>query len=185
MTILPSSRTYAFWLALVRIVTGALWLAHGVPKFTNAGEFLPPNGAMAGFLAKAVTSSTAGGYHNFLTTVVVPNIGLFAELVRLGEVLVGVSLVFGAATRLGGLVGVVLTLNYIFAKGNILSTSTLQGLDVAMLVLSAISMLLPTGRALGVDAAFIRSRRPPQPVAIRAEFVPEPPLDRPTAPPGP
>jgi thiosulfate dehydrogenase [quinone] large subunit len=184
MTILPSSRTYAFWLALVRIVTGVIWIAHGVPKFTNASQFMPPSGAMAGFLDKAVTSST-GGYHTFLTTVVVPNIGLFAELVRLGEVLVGVSLVFGAATRLGGLVGVVLALNYIFAKGNVLSTSTLQGLDVAMLVLSAINLLLPTGRALGVDAAFIRSRRPPAPVAIRAEFVPEPPLDRPTAPPEP
>ncbi|HEY1428710.1 MAG TPA: TQO small subunit DoxD [Candidatus Tumulicola sp.] len=184
MTILPSSRTYAFWLALVRIVTGVMWIAHGVPKFTNAAEFMPPNGAMAGFLGKAVTTST-GSYHTFLTTVVVPNIGLFAELVRLGEVLVGVSLVLGAATRLGGLVGVFLALNYIFAKGNIVSTTTLQGLDLAMLVLSGISLVLPAGRALGVDALFIRSRRPPAPAPVRAEFVPEPPLDGPTASPNP
>jgi thiosulfate dehydrogenase (quinone) large subunit len=184
VTILPSSRTYAFWLALVRIVTGAIWVAHGVSKFTNAAAFMPPNGVMAGFLQKALTTST-GGYHNFLMSTVIPNINLFAELVRLGEVLVGASLILGAATRLGGLVGVVLTLNYMLAKGDVLTSATLQGLDVAMLVLSAINLVLPTGRSLGVDALFIRSRRPPPPQPVRAEFVPEPPLDRPTAPPSP
>ena len=184
MTILPSSRTYAFWLALVRIVTGIIWLAHGVSKFTNASAFMPPSGAMSGFLQKALTTST-GGYHTFLMTTVVPNINLFAELVRLGEVLVGVSLILGAATRLGGLVGVVLAANYIAAKGGIFTSATLQGLDFAMLVLSAINLLLPTGRAIGVDAAFLRNRRPPAPAPVRAEFVPEPPLDRPTAPPNP
>jgi thiosulfate dehydrogenase [quinone] large subunit len=185
VTILPSSRTYAFWLAIARILTGCMWIAHGIPKFTNAADFMPPSGAMAGFIGKAVGAST-GGYHTFLTTVVVPNMGLFAELVRLGEVLVGVSLILGAATRVGGLVGVVLALNYIFAKGDAFTTSTLQGLDVAMVVLSAINLVLPTGRALGVDAVFLRSRRrPPAPPPVRAEFVPEPPLDRPTAPPGP
>jgi uncharacterized membrane protein YphA (DoxX/SURF4 family) len=184
MTILPSSKTYAFWLALVRIATGCMWIGHGVPKFTDSAAFMPPSGVMSGFLDKAVAAST-GGYHTFLTTVVIPNIGLFAQLERLAEVLVGVSLILGAATRLGGLVGVFLTLNFIVSKGGILTFTTLQGLDVAMLVLSAISLVLPTGRALGVDAVFIRSRRPPPPATVRAEFVPEPPLVGPTAPPNP
>jgi uncharacterized membrane protein YphA (DoxX/SURF4 family) len=186
LTILPSSRTYAFWLALVRILTGAIWIAHGVSKFTDAAAFMPPSGAMSGFLQKALTTST-GGYHTFLMSTVIPNINLFAELVRLGEVLVGVSLILGAATRLGGLVGVVLAVNYMLAKGDVLTSVTLQGLDFTILVLSAVHLVLPTGRSLGVDALFIRSRRPPAPLqpVVRAEFVPEPPLDRPTAPPNP
>ena len=33
---LPSSQVYAVVLAFVRIVTGAMWLVHGVPKFTRS-----------------------------------------------------------------------------------------------------------------------------------------------------
>jgi uncharacterized membrane protein YphA (DoxX/SURF4 family) len=179
---LPSSRRYAAWLALVRIATGAIWLAHGIPKFTQSGRFMPPGGSIADLVNHAIQGRT-GTYHNFLLHVVSPNIGLFAELVRLGEVLVGASLVLGALTRVGGLFGVVLTLNYIAAKGGAFSPATLQGLDFATLVLSAISLVLPTGRFLGIDALFGRARRAAAPV--RAEFVSEPPLSGPTAPPNP
>ena len=46
---LPSSSTYAFWLALFRIYAGAFWLMHGIPKFTQSQDFMPPNGAMTQF----------------------------------------------------------------------------------------------------------------------------------------
>jgi len=32
---LPSSRVYGGWLALARLLTGGIWLDHGVPKFLN------------------------------------------------------------------------------------------------------------------------------------------------------
>jgi thiosulfate dehydrogenase [quinone] large subunit len=179
---LPSARRYAAWLAIVRVLTGLIWLAHGVPKFIQSAAFLPPNGVMSAYVARGL-QTPPGAYHTFLATVVQPNIGLFAELVRAGEVLVGVALVLGALTRLGGLVGIVLTLNYIFAYGHVLSTTTLQSLNFALLVLSAISLVLPTGRFLGVDALFARAKRTTP--RVRAEFVQEPPLSGPTAPPNP
>ncbi len=66
------------------------------------------------------------------------------------------------------------------ARGAIGTFNGWCGLDAALLLLSAISFVLPTGRVLGVDALFSRRR-----VAKRVvvpEFVPERPLDRPTAP---
>lgn len=177
---LPSPGVYAAWLAVARVVTGIMWLCHGIPKFTDSAFFLPPNGIISGYVAHGIASTT-GFYHTFLLQTVQPNIGVFAELVRLGEVLVGVSLVLGALTRVGGLFGILLPLNYLAARGHLVSSATLQSPDFELLVLSALSFVLPTGRFLGVDALFGRARRPAAPV--KAEFVPEPPLDRPSAPP--
>jgi thiosulfate dehydrogenase [quinone] large subunit len=180
---LPSATRYAAWLAFVRILTGVAWLAHGVPKFVHSDRFMPPNGVITDYVNRGLHATT-GGYHTFLATIVQPNLPLFAELVRLGEVLVGVSLVLGALTRLGGLFGVVLTVDYILARGHVVSSATFQSPDFSLLVLSLISLLLPTGRFLGVDALFARAKRSAS-RPIRAEFVPEPPLEGPTASPNP
>ena len=187
---LPSSSRYAFWLAILRLYAGAFWLMHGIPKFTQSQTFMPPNGMIVAFLNSAITN-TSGPYQAFLTNVVLPNIGVFAELVRLGEVVTGALLFFGFFTRLGGFIGMLLAINYLTAKGGIAHLSSWSGLDAAAFMLSAINLVLPTGRYLGVDALLGRSV--PQrvtPVAVgapatsgvRAEFVDEPPMTGPTAP---
>ena len=102
---LPSSSTYAFWLSLFRIYAGAFWLMHGIPKFTQSQDFMPPNGMMTQFINQQITH-TGGFYQAFLTNVVLPNAWFFAELVRLGEVVTGCLLLLGFYTRLGGLIGV-------------------------------------------------------------------------------
>src|SRR5579875_2198160 len=109
--ILPSARTYGGWLAIVRMLTGVIWLIHGVPKFTNSAAFMPPNGMMALYVQRGL--SVAGPYRDFLASAVQPNLALFAELVRLGEVAAGILLFLGLFTRLGGLIGVILPLNYL------------------------------------------------------------------------
>jgi len=177
---LPSARVYGGWLALVRILTGAIWLTHGVPKFLHSDAFMPPNGAFAGYLQRGIVATT-GPYHDFLANVVAPNAGLFAELVRLGEVCVGISLALGLLTRVGAFVGVLLPLNYLAARGGLGSFSEWGALDGAMLLLSAINLVLPTGRVIGCDALF--ARRSPRRTVVTAEVVPEPPLHGPTAPP--
>ena len=112
---------------------------------------------------------------------VLPNAWFFAELVRLGEVVTGCLLLLGFYTRLGGLIGVLLSLNYISAKGGLAHLSVWSGLDSAALVLSALSLVLPTGRVLGIDGLLARLRRPRN-VAPKAVFVEEPPMTGPTAP---
>jgi uncharacterized membrane protein YphA (DoxX/SURF4 family) len=165
--VLPSSRYYANWLAVIRIFTGIFWLVHGVPKFLNGDRFLPPSGFIVDMVNHSLQGNT-GFYHAFLAGVVQPNIMLFAQLTRAGEVLVGISLLLGLFTRLGGAGGIFLALNYMGAQGEFASINTLGSLDIAALVLSAISLIFPTGRVFGLDAVITKNRK----------IAEMPPLDR-------
>ncbi len=174
----PYSRLYGGWLAVLRVLTGVIWLIHGVPKFIRSDAFMPPNGVFATYLQQGV-ATVRGPYHDFLAGVVAPNAAVFAELVRLGEVCIGISLVLGLFSRVGGLIGILLPLNYLAARGGLGSVSTWGTTEACLMLLSATSLVLPTGRILGLDALF--RRRPAQPAPLVAEFVPEPPLEGPTA----
>lgn len=153
---IPSSRTYAWWLALLRIFTGVFWLSHAIGKFTNARAFLPPSGFMANVVGKAATG-TAGPYHAFIVSIVQPHIDLFAQFVRFGEVAAGILLVLGLFTRLGGLLGVFLGANYLLAMGYSASAGW-SSLEAAAIALSAVQLVLPTGRVLGLDGLWGHSR---------------------------
>jgi len=177
---LPSSRTYGGWLALVRGLTGIVWLTHGVPKFLHSDRFMPPGGMFATYLQRGLAAGS-GPYHDFLANVVQPNAAVFAELVRLGEVCVGISLVLGLFTRLGGLIGILLPLNYIAARGGFGSFTEWGTIDGCLLLLSAINVVLPTGRVAGIDA--LMTRRKPRRETVVPEIVIEQPLRGPTAPP--
>jgi uncharacterized membrane protein YphA (DoxX/SURF4 family) len=176
---LPSPRTYGGWLALVRILTGAIWLLHAVPKFLKSAMFLPPNGFFASYLQDGITKTT-GPYHDFLVNVVTPNAATFAELVRFGELLVGISLVLGLFSRVGAFFGVVLPLDYLAARGALGTFNAWGSTDACIALLSAMSLVLPTGRIVGLDG--LRARRAHRPPTVVAEVVPERPLDRPAAP---
>jgi len=177
---LPSAKVYGGWLALVRILTGVIWLIHAAPKFLQSDKFLPPNGAFANYLQNGIATTT-GPYHDFMLNVVSPNAALFAQLVRFGELLVGVSLVLGLYSRLGAFFGIFLPLNYMAARGAITTVSGWSSIDAATALLSAISLVLPTGRIAGLDS--LRKRRSPPRKVVVAEVVPERPLEGPTAPP--
>lgn len=177
---LPSATSYAFWLSIIRLYAGAFWLMHGIPKFTQSVTFMPPTGMMTTFLNTAI-SNTHGPYQAFLTYVVLPNSTIFAEFVRLGEVVAGALLLLGFFSRLGGVIGVLLAINYLSAHGGLNHLSVWSGIDSTALVLSAINVVLPTGQMLGVDALLSRVKRI-APSAPRAVFVDEPPMTGPTAP---
>ena len=176
---MPSHWTYASWFTVLRIYAGLFWIAHGVPKFLNSASFMPPDGFMAMLVNKAVQSQH-GFYHDFLATAVVPHIGLFAELVRLGEVLVGCSLLFGVWTRMGGLVGCFLALNYMAAKGAFSDWTTIGSIDAVAFVISFLMLVVPAGRVAGVDALLVRRPAVKEPVVV-PEFVDEPPAGVPPA----
>lgn len=177
---LPSSRVYGGWLALARLLTGAIWLDHGVPKFLNSVQFMPPAGAFGTYLQDGIVK-TVGPYHDFLVNTVQPNAALFAELVRFGEVCVGISLLLGLFSRVGGFVGILLPLNYLAARAALGTFNGWSSIDGCLMLLSALSFVLPTGRVAGLDALMLRPsvRR----TTVVAEIVPERPLDGPTAPP--
>ncbi len=83
-------------------------------------------------------------------------------------------------TRLGGLFGVILPLNYLRGARRAGQTLRRASQDGTMLLLSAISLVLPTGRVLGIDALFAPRRE--RKTVVVPEVVPERPLDGPSAP---
>jgi uncharacterized membrane protein YphA (DoxX/SURF4 family) len=179
---LPSSRTYASWLALARIYTGFFWLEHGVGKLRAQPPFGAPNGAMAQFLAEQA-AKTAGPYHDFLVTVVVPNLPTFAYAIELGELLAGALLLTGLFTRFGALVGVILALNYAAATDAFHGLAASSGFQVCAAVLTALSLVLPTGRFFGLDALGARGRaQAPTGVGPDGRRPGSPPPTVPTAP---
>jgi uncharacterized membrane protein YphA (DoxX/SURF4 family) len=175
----PVSRGPWAWLAIVRILTGAIWLTHAVPKFTNPGGFLPPSGAFATFLRDGI-ARTSGPYHDFLVNVVQPNASIFAEAVRVGELLIGISLVLGLFSRVGALFGTLLAIDYIAGRSELAEPGGWGSLAAALALLSALNFVLPTGRVAGADA--LRGGRVARRRPVVAEVVPERPMQGPTAP---
>jgi len=155
---MPSSETYAKWLAIFRIYTGAFWLIHAIPKFTDSASFLPPDGFMPQMVQKSI-GSTTGFYHDFLANTALPNIAVFAQLVRAGELLVGISLVLGLFSRIGGLGGMFLALNYMLAKNAFGAPDGYGGLDFVAIVISFFNLVLPTDARWALDTVLFRRRR--------------------------
>lgn len=153
---LPASQKYDTWLAVIRIATGASWLAHGIPKLLNP-NFFGANGSMAGMLSQS-TAQGSGPYNAFLQNVVVPNAGLFSHLVAWGETLTGVSLLLGLLTPVGGVAGMFLGLNYFLMHGSLGHITSLGGLDFAAILLSFVNVVLPTGRVFGLDRLWKATR---------------------------
>jgi uncharacterized membrane protein YphA (DoxX/SURF4 family) len=92
--------------ALVRILTGVLFVAEGLSKVTCGfvrGEFAEPTRRMA--------AETFPFWRRFLESVVLPHAGLFAWLVALGELAVGIALVAGFQTRIAAIAGALLMLS--------------------------------------------------------------------------
>jgi uncharacterized membrane protein YphA (DoxX/SURF4 family) len=158
-----TARPYAPWLLILRLYAGCFWLSHGWQKVTNP-SWATPNGGMASILPKMV-EGTSGPYHDFVTTAVMPNVGLFAHLVAWGETLTGISLLLGVLTPIGALGGMFLSLNYLFSKGA--DVDSLFGMDALAFVVSFMCLVLPVGRVLGLDG-LLRGRRPSSSVAGRA-----------------
>lgn len=153
---IPSARTYAWFLAALRIYAGLFWISRALPKFTDSGSFLPPTGSMSAAVNRAIAMN-GGPLHAFVVGTVQPHIDIFAQLVRVGEMAAGILLLLGLFTRLGGLLGVVLGA-FAFLSGGYTIVTGWSSLEAAAIALSAVSLVLPTGRVAGVDAMWNRSR---------------------------
>jgi uncharacterized membrane protein YphA (DoxX/SURF4 family) len=88
-------------------------------------------------------------YRAFLHGVVIPHAGVFAVLVMAGEVVAGLALVTGTATRLGAAVASLLFINYMALKGTVPWAPSSN--DAAFLVIAVALLLGAAGRSLGVD----------------------------------
>jgi uncharacterized membrane protein YphA (DoxX/SURF4 family) len=136
-------------LTLLRVYLGMVLLIAAIPKLQ--GDF---SSGMAGFLQGKAMDQSHPFYRDFLQDIVLPNVHLFARLVTWGELLAGVLLILGLMTRLSAAVALLLTLNYMLAKGAWPWMPSSN--DGAFAVISLAVMIGAAGRTLGLDALLAR-----------------------------
>jgi uncharacterized membrane protein YphA (DoxX/SURF4 family) len=108
---------YAPGVALLRIGFGLYFLSQGIDKLSKGWLESPKTLLEVYIIPNLQRGNTEAFYRPFLENVVQPNGLLFSQLVTLGELAVGLSLVLGLLTRLGALGSAFLVLNYMLMKG--------------------------------------------------------------------
>lgn len=162
----PAMRFPERWLAVLRIAVGA-WFAKAI--FTKLGiawlgGFLPVPVVSARWihtmpilLAKYAEGNPIGFFRDFLEQTVLPHSALFALLTALGEVAVGLGLVFGGLTVLAAAIGLVLVANYGLAVQ--WQGSAQQGFHYMLLTALVVILASRAGRTWGLDG-WVRMHHP-------------------------
>lgn len=155
------ARTYrrlAHGLAALRIFTGLIWLSNGLAKVFDTGTVdggffsftLITRGVARGIATDASGRTAIGPLGGFYRDVVLPHWGVFGILLTVGEVAIGIGLVFGIASRLAALGGLlfVAPIWVMLWHANLYLWE--YPLDLVPLLVFAI---VPAGRVLGLDRA--------------------------------
>lgn len=103
--------TAPLWpISLSRILIGLLWLLS--LRWKLPPDFAPASGrGLLDWLQLEVQHPAFPLYGHFVESVVIPNFLLFAWIIFVAELLVGMSLLTGSLTRLGAAAGLLMSLN--------------------------------------------------------------------------
>lgn len=146
------------WIAVLRMVVGA-WFFKSI--FTKLGigligGFIPVpvatsrwHAVMPKLIAKYAADNPFPSYKSFLLDTVIPHSHVFATLTALGEVGIGIALLFGLFTRLGAVFGLIQVLFYGFAVQQ--QSSGQQGFHVMLFAMMIAFLFARAGRRWGVD----------------------------------
>jgi thiosulfate dehydrogenase (quinone) large subunit len=130
-----ASSTAAWLWLVVRLYVASVFLPAGWEKITSGtwvfGDGAPIQGLVQGALS---AEGTPPFYSWFLENIVIPNAGLFATLVALGEFAVGLGLLVGLLTGIAAFGGVFLNANFILA--GVLGTNPLLVILGSLLMLA-------------------------------------------------
>lgn len=150
-----TEKTSLWHVVILRVWIGYYLLQQGTGKFLGDFPHRDWIGRQIGDLDKVALFPW---YESFLRNVVFPHRELFGYLVTYGEILIGLSLIFGLLTRLSAAVGAFQVGNYILGPGMARGGSSLAQSEtffVAMIVL----FLANAGRTLGVDGLLFKKRK--------------------------
>jgi uncharacterized membrane protein YphA (DoxX/SURF4 family) len=142
---------------ILRLHLGVILLVTDAGKLTRDQPF---SVEMLAFLQHAMRNASAP-YRAFVEHAVIPHAPTFSVLVMAGELVAGLSLLFGIATRAGAAIAMLLFLNYMLAKGRMFWSPDSE--DAAVFFSALVVGLAAAGRSFGVDA-FLHRRWPRVPL---------------------
>ncbi len=142
----------------VRVLVGAVWLNGAIEKLLNP-EF--PQQFATSLEAGGFVSQAPPFFQDFMRGVVVPNVELFAQLMRAGELALGIALILGLLTNLAAVGSVVLSTAIMLSQGGVrlgmgLGAPELLTINVLVALISVVILLSPAAKALSVDAILAR-----------------------------
>ena len=143
-------------ISLSRILIGVLWLLS--LRWKLPPNFAPATGrGLMAWLQLEVEHAALPLYGNFVETIVLPNFTLFAWIIFLAELLVGLSLLTGTLTRLGAAVGLLMSVN--LGVGLLEVPGEWPWSYAMMAMWHGTFLVTGAGRFLGLDA-WLRKRQP-------------------------
>jgi thiosulfate dehydrogenase [quinone] large subunit len=147
-------------MAWVRIVVGAVWLNGALEKLLNP-EF--PRQFAASLQAGGFVSQAPPFFRSFMQGTVVPNAEIFAQLVRLGELALGVALILGLLTNLAALGSIGMSIMLLLSQGGVgfgtgLGPPELLTINLLIALLSVGILLSSASKAVSVDSALAKRR---------------------------
>ena len=142
----------------VRVLVGALWLNGGIEKLLNPD--FPRQFAdtleVGGFVSQAPPF-----FRGFMQGTVVPNAELFAQLVRAGELTVGVALILGFLTNLAAVGSVALGIPILLSGGGVrlgtgLGAPEFITINVLVALISLVILFSPSAKEVSLDSGLAR-----------------------------
>ena len=147
----PSRYVPRALLVILRVHLGVILIITVLGKILRSEPF---SVEMLGFLNGYAMRNASGPYRLFLTSVVIPHPTLFSHLIIAAEIVAGISLLFGIATRAGAAIAMFLFLNYLFAKGRLFWSPDSE--DAAVFFSALVCLLGAAGRVWGIDSYLAR-----------------------------
>ena len=144
-------------LARRRVPPGTMWQGE-LEKFLNPAF---PQQFSLSLKAGGFVSQAPPFFQSFMHDYVVPNSVLFAQLMRLGELALGIALLVGLLTNLAAIGSVVLSLVIMLSQGGVRLGSGLGApefltINVVVGLISVVILLSSGAKALSVDALLAR-----------------------------
>jgi len=138
----------------IRVLIGAVWLNGSLEKLLNPSF---PGQFAASLLAGGFVSQAPPFFRDFMKGYVVPNAEIFAQFMRMGELMLGIALILGLLTNLAALGSVGLSAAILLSQGGVglgtgLGAPEFLTINVLVALLSVVILLSPAAKSLSIDS---------------------------------
>lgn len=144
-------------MAWVRILVGVVWLNGAMEKLLSPSF---PRQFATTLNSGAFISQAPPWFGDFMRENVVPNAELVAQLVRFGELTLGLALVLGLLTNPAAIGSILFSLTLFVSQGGFrlgmgLGPPEFIDINLLMALLSLIILLSPAAKVLSLDTALV------------------------------